>query len=398
MINKIDLINFEKEIVQLYKECRLPFLFHLSGGNEEQLIKTFKQIHPQDYVFSSHRNHYHALLHGIPPQELKQKILDGKSMFIFDRKRNFFTSSIIGGTPAIAVGAALALKRKNDTRKVWCFVGDGTEDTGHLWEAARYVDGFDLPCTFIIEDNNRSVVATKEERWGTTTDPIFPSCVKRYKYDIIWPHARSNDMINISETKQLSDEDYFPLLKQEELQNNQYKENIGYKDAVIQSMNKIAKNNGLFIGYNVVHGNAMGVLKSVPNKQKIETPVTENLMIGLGIGLSFEEYRPLIYFERHDFMLVAADAIVNHLNYIERISHGEYKCPVIIRSIIADAGPFYPGPTHSQNFTKAFKNLVGFPIYEPQTGNEIINNYNQALQSQRPSLIVEKKSLYYGTN
>lgn len=394
--NKEELIKFEQEIVELYKDCKLPFLFHLSGGNEDQLLKIFNGIKPGDYVFSSHRNHYHALLHGIPPAELKEKILGGRSMFVFDRKRNFFTSAIIGGTPAIAAGVALALKRKGSSQKVWCFVGDGTEDTGHFYEAVRYVDGFDLPCTFIIEDNNRSVEANKPTRWGMATYPYFPKCVIRYCYNIPWPHARSNDMIDLSKTQQLTDEDYFPLLMPEKLRSDIQNIDISYKDAVSQSMEKIAENNGIFIGYNVKYGHAMGALKNIPNEQKIETPVAENLMCGLAIGMSFEGFRPVVYFERQDFMLVAADAIVNHLNYIERLSHGEYKCPVILRSIVADSGPFYSGPVHSQNLTNGFWEMVDFPIYIPSNSQMVINAYNKAINSQRPSLIVEKKS-YYGT-
>src|SRR5437660_8914100 len=122
---KEELVAFEDRIGALYAECKLPFLFHLSGGNEEQLIDIFENVKEGDYVLSTHRNHYHALLHGIPPELLEQKILEGRSMFVFDRERNFFSSAIIGGTPGIAAGIAWALKRKNSKQRVWCFVGDG---------------------------------------------------------------------------------------------------------------------------------------------------------------------------------------------------------------------------------------------------------------------------------
>ena len=157
---KEELIAFEDHIGDLYMDSQLPFLFHLSGGNEDQLIEIFKDIKEGDYVISNHRNHYHALLHGIPPDVVEDRIKNGRSMFIYDRKRNFFVSAIIGGTPAIAAGIAWALKRKGSTQKVWCFVGDGTEDNGHLSEAVRYVEGFDLPCKFIIESNDRSCEAS----------------------------------------------------------------------------------------------------------------------------------------------------------------------------------------------------------------------------------------------
>lgn len=390
--SKEDLINFENEIVELYKDSKLPFLFHLSGGNEDQLIEIFKDIKEDDYVISNHRNHYHALLKGIPKETLKERILDGRSMFVFDRSRNFFTSAIIGGTPAIAAGIALALKKKGSSQKVWCFVGDGTEDNGHLFEAARYVEGFDLPCTFVVEDNNRSVTTSKDERWGKSTKPVFPSCVMRYEYDIAYPHARSDDKIDISKTVQKTDLEYFPLLKPEVFPDFDTKD-ISYKNAITEAMTEIGKCNSIFIGYNVKNGNAMGSLINVDDSKKLETPVAENLMTGLAIGMSFEGFRPVLFFERHDFMLVAADAIINHVNYIERISHGEFTCPVIIKTVVADSGPFYSGPTHSQDFTEGFRHMVDFPVYVPENGREMTLAYKWALQSNRPSMIVEKKSL-----
>ena len=117
-------------------------------------------------------------------------------------------------------------------------------------------------------------------------------------------------------------------------------------------------------------------------------------MTGLGIGMSFEEFKPVVYFERHDFMLVAADAIGNHINHIERLSQGEFKVPVIIRAITANTiHPFYSGPTHSQDFTSVFKELVDFPIYVPETAEEVLKYYDLAIKSNRPSMTIEKKNL-----
>ena len=393
MITKQNLIDFEKSVIDLYKDNKLPFLFHLSGGNEDQLIEIFKEVKEGDYVISTHRNHYHALLHGIPADELREKILNGRSMFVYDRKRNFFTSAIIGGTVAIAAGIALALKRKESSQKVWCFVGDGTEDNGHLFEAARYVTGFDLPCTYVIEDNNRSVTTTSDERWGKARNPSWFPCVRKYTYNITWPHARTEDMIDLSKTTVKTHDDYFPPLPEEVLPEFP-SEDITFKKAINEAMTELGKLNSVFIGYNVKNGNAMGTLAGVDDSQKIETPVAENLMTGLAIGMSFEGFKPVVYYERHDFMLVAADAIINHINYIERISHGEYKVPIILRSVVADSGPFYSGPTHSQDFTEGFKQMVTFPIYVPETGSEAALVYKKAIASNRPCMIVEKKSCY----
>ena len=392
-----ELIAFEDRIGDLYLDNKLPFLFHLSGGNEKQLIEIFKDIKEGDYVISNHRSHYHALLHGIPPETVEDRILNGRSMFIYDRERNFFCSAIIGGTPAIAAGIAWALKRKGSSQRVWCFIGDGTEDSGHTYEAVRYVDGFDLPCTFVIENNNRSVESTNDERWGKTADYQWnsPSVIK-YHYDITYPHARKPGMIDLSKTTKKTDEEYFPLLDEfkwpafEELEGN----DISYKEAMNLVMTELGEAGAIFIGYNVARGDAMGTLKGVPADQKLETPVAENLMSGLAIGISFEGFLPVLYFERHDFMLVAADAIGNHIDKIERISHGEYKVPVIIRAVEAFGGPFYSGPTHHQDFTGVMKELVDFPVFDPISGVDVLKAFRGAKESGRPAMIIERKSRY----
>jgi len=159
-------------------------------------------------------------------------------------------------------------------------------------------------------------------------------------------------------------------------------------------MKELSDRGAIFIGYNVVKGDAMGTLKEVPREQKLETPVAENLMSGIAIGMSFEGFLPVLYFERHDFMMIAMDAIVNHIDKIERISHGEFKVPVIIRAVTADGGPFYSGITHSQDFTKMFRAAVSFPVYDPVNGKEILEYFRNAYDSKRPAIIVERKSKY----
>jgi pyruvate dehydrogenase E1 component beta subunit len=138
----------------------------------------------------------------------------------------------------------------------------------------------------------------------------------------------------------------------------------------------------------------MGTLKNVSASQKIETPVAENLMVGLAMGMSFEGFKPVVYFERHDFMLVAADAIGNHVDKIERISHGEYKAPIIFKTVTDDGGLFYSGPTHSQNFTSAFRELFNFPVLDPQTPEEVLDVYRYAKESDGATMIVERKSFH----
>jgi pyruvate dehydrogenase E1 component alpha subunit len=197
---KADLIAFERRIAEHWEAGKIPSFVHLSGGNEDQLIKIFKRIQKGNYIFSTHRNHYHYLLAGGSPDKLERMILEGRSMHIIDADLRFFSTAIVAGGPAIAAGVALSLKMTGKPDKVWCFVGDGAEDEGHFYEAVRYVDGWNLPCTFVIEDNDRSVETPRLERYGLSKMQ-WPNCVIRYHYTPTYPHAGTGKQLNKGEVK-----------------------------------------------------------------------------------------------------------------------------------------------------------------------------------------------------
>lgn len=199
---KEQLIAFEARMKELFEAGELPFLLHFCGGNEDQLIEIFREIKRGDWIFSSHRSHYHYLLAGGSPERLEQMIREGDSMFIFDKELNFLTSSVLAGTACVAAGVAWSVQdqakrhpvgyARKDLRHTWCFLGDGAEDEGHFYEAVRMVDGYRLPCTFVIEDNNRSVDTSLADRRGDGHSVFpWPSCVRRYHYLPTYPHGGS---------------------------------------------------------------------------------------------------------------------------------------------------------------------------------------------------------------
>lgn len=161
-----ELIAFEAEVATAFEAKRIKGPVHLSGGNEDELIEIFREVDPEDWVFSTYRNHYHALLHGVPRDWLMDEVLAGRSMNISSQKHRFFTSAIVGGTLPIATGVAAALKRQGSQRKVWCFVGDMAASTGAFHEATKYARGHDLPIVFVVEDNMLSCDSPTGECWG----------------------------------------------------------------------------------------------------------------------------------------------------------------------------------------------------------------------------------------
>ena len=112
-------------------------------------------------------------------------------MHIFGDK--FFTSAIVGGIAPIAVGLAKAIKLKNSTDKVWCFLGCMGVRCGISIESIVYSLGHDLPVTFIIENNNLSVRTDTKDSWGNKYDHLQDikqlANVRYYEYKRRYNHA-----------------------------------------------------------------------------------------------------------------------------------------------------------------------------------------------------------------
>lgn len=186
-LTKEDLINFENLIANHWENGKIRGPVHLSNGNEEQLIEVFKRIKPTDWVFSTWRSHYHALLKGISIDWLEKEILAGRSITLVNKDEKFYSSAIVGAIIPIATGVAMANKITGSDDKVWCFIGDMAFETGGFYEMHKYVTNLNLPITFVVEDNGVSTYTPTIETWGGQKRDI-PQNVIWYNYNNKWPH------------------------------------------------------------------------------------------------------------------------------------------------------------------------------------------------------------------
>ena len=182
-----DLIDFEDDIIKHWENGEIRGPIHLSNGNEEQLIKIFEKVGVDDWVFSTWRSHYHALLHGVEPSVLKQKILDGKSITIVDKNSKFYSSAIVTGTLPIALGVAKSIKYNGGNDKVWVFLGDMAFESGIFYEVHKYARNYDLPLYFVVEDNGVSTNTPTLDTWNGIQRDI-PEDVIYYQYKSKYPH------------------------------------------------------------------------------------------------------------------------------------------------------------------------------------------------------------------
>lgn len=202
-LTKEDLIKFEEEIADCFNKKQIRAPIHLYFGNENELIKVFKDIEKDDWVLCSWRSHYQVLLKGVPAEKLKRDILDGKSISLCYPEYRIFSSAIVTGSLPIAVGIALDIKRSNGKNKVYVFCGDMTSETGMFHECLKYSMSHELPIKFIIEDNGVSVCTNTRKTWnidvlfaekayllGSLKDYLY-----YYKYKSKYPHSGAGERI-----------------------------------------------------------------------------------------------------------------------------------------------------------------------------------------------------------
>lgn len=195
MLTKEDLQSFEKEIAGIFATGSIRAPVHLRSGREEQLIKIFKDnaIGNDDYVFGHWDSHELALLKGVPREDVKQAVIDGKSISLCFPQYKFLASGIVGSLMGTATGVAWSLKNQKKKGGAYIFCGEMSAETGIFHEAVKYATNFDLPVTFIVCDNGLSVMTDTRAVWGCS-DPWFKGTkyeakIIYFKYKNTYPHS-----------------------------------------------------------------------------------------------------------------------------------------------------------------------------------------------------------------
>lgn len=168
-----------------------------------------------------------------------------------------------------------------------------------------------------------------------------------------------------------------------------------YRFEVCRSMELLGKqSNSFFIGQSVEYpGTAMyGTLLGVPKEKKLELPVAEDMQLGMAIGMSLNGILPICIYPRINFLLLAMDQLILHLDKIPEYS--DYRPKVIIRTGVANGTPLDPGPQHLGDFyglDEMLKNVIVYRLHDEQA---IYPAYVQALASKKSWLLIEDLGRY----
>ena len=173
-----------------------------------------------------------------------------------------------------------------------------------------------------------------------------------------------------------------------------------YQTELKRAMHYLAANEKvIFLGQAVAFpGTAMTTtLEDIEKSKLIELPVEEDMQMGISTGLALNGFIPVSIFPRWNFMLLAVNQIVNHLDKLSELLQKQNPPKVIIRTGIGSINPMDPGPQHKGDFTDPFRLMcANIEVVRLDSAELIFPSYKKALDRDDgvSTIIVEWSDKY----
>ncbi|HEX3736149.1 MAG TPA: alpha-ketoacid dehydrogenase subunit beta [Solirubrobacterales bacterium] len=135
-----------------------------------------------------------------------------------------------------------------------------------------------------------------------------------------------------------------------------------------------------------------GLLDEFGERRVRDTPISENTIVGAGVGAAMNGLRPIVELMTVNFSLLALDQIINHAAAIPYMFNGQAKVPMVIR--MPGGGGHQLGPTHSHSFEALFLQVPGLLLACPSTPRDAKGLLKSAIRDDNPVVFIEHESLY----
>ncbi len=135
-----------------------------------------------------------------------------------------------------------------------------------------------------------------------------------------------------------------------------------------------------------------GLLDEFGEKRVRDTPISENTIVGAGVGAAMAGLRPVVELMTVNFSLLAMDQIVNHMAAIPYMFNGQVRVPVVIR--MPGGGGHQLGPTHSHSLEALFLHVPGLLVAAPSTPADGKGLLKAAIRDDNPVIFIEHETLY----
>tara|TARA_Y100000590_G_C15711527_1_gene1010446 strand:- start:825 stop:1361 length:537 start_codon:yes stop_codon:yes gene_type:complete len=173
-----------------------------------------------------------------------------------------------------------------------------------------------------------------------------------------------------------------------------------YSQELTKSMDYLAKDQRtIFIGQAVSYpGTSMtNTLKNIPSKKLYELPVAEEMQMGITTGLALNNIIPVSIYPRWNFLLLAINQLINHLDKVKIMSNGKFTTKAIIRTGIGSQRPLHPQYQHVGDFTDSVQEMcTTIEIIKLKKPENIFPAYKKALNRKdgKSTILVEYGDFY----
>src|SRR6201997_489140 len=135
-----------------------------------------------------------------------------------------------------------------------------------------------------------------------------------------------------------------------------------------------------------------GLLEEFGEKRVRDTPISENTIVGMGVGAAMIGLRPVVELMTINFSLLALDQIVNSAAHIRYMFGGQVSVPLVVR--MPQGAGHQLGPTHSHCFEALFLHVPGLLVATPSTPADAKGLLKAAIRVDNPVIFIEHESLY----
>src|SRR5688500_17354985 len=135
-----------------------------------------------------------------------------------------------------------------------------------------------------------------------------------------------------------------------------------------------------------------GLLEEFGEKRVRDTPISENTIVGMGVGAAMVGLRPVVELMTVNFSLLAMDQLVNHAASARYMFGRQVACPSVI--CMPGGGGHQLGPTHSHSFEGWYLHVPGLLVAVPSTPADAQGLLKAAIRDDNPVIFIEHETLY----
>jgi len=142
-----------------------------------------------------------------------------------------------------------------------------------------------------------------------------------------------------------------------------------------------------------IFGTTSGLVEKFGPQRCFDTPLSEDSMMGLGLGAAINGLRPVHVHIRIDFLLLAMNQLANMISSFRYMSGGKLKVPLVVRVVIGRG--WGQGPQHSKSMHSIFAHIPGLKVVLPTTARDAKGLLISAIRDDNPVIFIEHRWLYW---